>query len=241
MSRSGDYGFDAPLVPIIFAVAALGSLAIGIAGVIGGAWFWAVFGLADAAWFASSAASYVYTTRRGKHAVWARLVDELALRGDERVLDVGCGRGAVLLLVASRLPNGRAVGIDLWSTTDQSGNAESATLRNAELEGVGDRVELHTGDMCKMLFADGEFDVIVSSLAIHNVREAAGRERAIDEIFRVLKPGGTALLADFRFTRDYAARLVERGAEVSTRGLGWRFWYGGPYAATKLVTARKPQ
>jgi SAM-dependent methyltransferase len=238
VSRSGDYGVDAPLVPIIFGVAAVAALGIGIAGAAGGSWFWAVFGLANAAWFGFSAGTFLYTTRVGKHVVWASLLDELKLRGDERVLDVGCGRGAVLLLAAQRLPNGRAVGIDLWSTTDQSGNAEATTLRNAELEGVRERVELHTGDMREMPFRDGEFDAIVSSLAIHNIKDADGRKRALDEILRVLKPGGTALLADFRFTGDYAAHLAA-GAETSTRNLGWRFWYGGPHAATRLVTMRK--
>ena len=43
-----------------------------------------------------------YTTLRGKHVVWERLIDELALAGDETVVDIGCGRGAVLLLAAAR-------------------------------------------------------------------------------------------------------------------------------------------
>jgi arsenite methyltransferase len=63
------------------------------------------------------------------------------------VLDLGCGRGAVLVLVAKLLPRGTAAGIDLWLTQDQSGNAVGATWRNAEAEGVADRVELVTGDI----------------------------------------------------------------------------------------------
>ena len=54
--------------------------------------------------------SYLYSTGPGKRAIWAQLLDELGLRGDEHVLDVGCGRGAVLMLAARRLPAGRAVG-----------------------------------------------------------------------------------------------------------------------------------
>ncbi len=72
-------------------------------------------------------------------------------------------------MAAQRLPRGRAVGVDVWSTKDQSGNAEQVTRQNAELEGVADRVELHTADMRKLPFDDGSFDVVVSSLAIHNV------------------------------------------------------------------------
>lgn len=83
---------------------------------------------------------FIYATRAGKFAVWAELLDRLKLKGDERLLDIGCGRGAVLLMAAERLCRGRAVGVDLWSSTDQPGNAEPVTLLNAALTGVADRV-----------------------------------------------------------------------------------------------------
>jgi arsenite methyltransferase len=144
------------------------------------------------------------------------------------------------LLAAKRLPKGRAVGIDLWSTRDQSGNSEQTTLRNAELEGVRERVELHTGDMRRLPFPDGSFDVVTSSLAIHNIRDEEGRKQALEEIWRVTKPGGTTLLADILRTDEYARRLARLpGASVEHRRLDWRFWYGGPQAATSLVTMRR--
>src|SRR4051794_9176183 len=80
-------------------------------------------------------AAYLYTTLRGKFVVWAELLDRLNLRGDERILDLGCGRGAVLLLAAQHLTTGRAVGVDLWRGADQSGNAAVATRRNPVAEG----------------------------------------------------------------------------------------------------------
>ena len=52
------------------------------------------------AFFLANAASFFYTTRRGKFQVWDEILDGLHLRGDERVLDMGCGRGAVLTAVA---------------------------------------------------------------------------------------------------------------------------------------------
>ena len=79
---------------------------------------------------------YFYSTRQGKLLVWSELLDDLGLRGDEQVLDMGCGRGAVLSMVAKRLDRGRAFGLDLWSSVDQSGNNREATLRNLEVEGV---------------------------------------------------------------------------------------------------------
>jgi ubiquinone/menaquinone biosynthesis C-methylase UbiE len=184
---------------------------------------------------------YLHSTLRGKFLVWAELLDKLGLRGDERILDLGCGRGAVLHMAAQRLTTGRAVGIDLWRSADQSGNSAQATQRNAFAEGVTDRVELHTGDMTALPFADDSFDVVVSSLAIHNISGRACREKAGYEAVRVLRPGGRLLIADIRGTRQHQAQLAKTGmSDVTRRRLGWRFWWGGPWAATRLVTARKP-
>ena len=159
--------------------------------------------------------------------VWAELLDRLKLRGDERILDLGCGRGAVLLMAAQHLTTGRAVGVDLWRRVDQSGNSAEATRRNAIAEGVADRVELHTGDMTALPFEDNSFDVVVSSLAIHNISGRAGREKAIGEAVRVLRPGGRLLIADVRATRQHQAQLARLGMnDVARRGLGWRFLAG---------------
>ena len=242
MERRGDYGYDAPYALVMFAALG-GATAIGaIASLWGGQGgrlaaklgFLSVF-------FSGNALSFLYTTRRGKFRVWDEILDTLHLRGDERVLDMGCGRGGILTAVASRLTTGRATGVDLWSTYDQSGNARDVTLRNAALEGVRDRVDVETGDMRALPFPDAAFDVVVSSLAIHNIPSNAGRAQAIAEAWRVLKPGGCLAIADIRATSRYIETLRGLGAAaVAHRRLGWRFWYGNPFAGTSLVTASKP-
>jgi ubiquinone/menaquinone biosynthesis C-methylase UbiE len=153
-----------------------------------------------------------------------------------RLLDIGCGRGAVLLMAAQRLPRGRAVGVDIWSTKDKSGNAEQVTRQNAVLEGVADRVEIHTADMRQLPFEDGSFDVVVSSLAIHNVPGQQGRERAIHEIARVLKPGGRIALLDIAFTEHYVAWLRDAGM-ISIRRTWPARWFFPPLG---IVHAAKP-
>ncbi|MEV0613357.1 class I SAM-dependent methyltransferase [Nonomuraea sp. NPDC050404] len=237
--RHGSYGFDAPwaVAGLLFgAIVLLGLaglslsldiLAAGIAFLLGG-----LYTLA-------SAISHLYTTRRGKFAVWAGQLERL--RGDERLLDLGCGRGAVLLLAAQRLESGGATGVDLWRAKGRSGNHEQVTRANAEAEGVADRVELVTGDLRDLPFGDDAFDVVVSSQAVHDIPGADGRARAVREAHRVLRPGGLLLIADFRHTQDYEETLRELGVvDVRRRDAGWRFWYGGPWSATGIVEARKP-
>jgi SAM-dependent methyltransferase len=232
--RRGSYGIDAPYWVAVFAVV----IAANIMDAVISAKVWP---LLPAVFLLACAGSCFYTTLRGKFVVWAGLFDQLSLRGDERVLDLGCGRGAVLLLAAQRLTTGRAVGVDLWRSRDQSGNAADATRRNAVAEGVADRVELHTADMTALPLEDGSFDLVVSSLAIHNIWGSAGRQKAIDEAVRVLRPGGRLMIADIWATRHYQPGLVALGmSDVTRRGLGWRFWWGGPWARTRLVTATKP-
>jgi SAM-dependent methyltransferase len=242
LSRRGNYGFDAPAVPLFLGGG--GVVLVGFAilsATVGEGETWALFPLIGGLFMLLSAGSFIYTTRLGKFAVWAEILGNLGLRGDEQVLDMGCGRGAVLLMAAKLLPRGRAVGLDLWRTVDQSGNSMEMTLENAEREGVRDRVELKTGDITQMPFPDGSFDVVLSALAIHNIKDRQARLKAIDEAVRVLKPGGRLVIADIRHTTEYAHRLRELGmSDIQVRGLGWRYWYGGPWVATTLVTAKKP-
>ena len=122
--RRGDYGYDAPYFPVLFGLlsiaAGLGATISWRQGVIRPAMQMTLYFV----FFLANTSSFLYTTRRGKFLEWDRILDRLHLRGDEGVLDMGCGRGAVLTAVARRLTTGRVTGVDIWSKKDQSGNAK---------------------------------------------------------------------------------------------------------------------
>ena len=229
------FGIDAPTLVLGFAVGGplLLALGVGLARTLPPALIGTMIGTGLI--MAVEAIAMTLSSLVGKRLVVRRMFDALQLRSDEQVLDVGCCRGLLLLEAARHLPRGRATGIDLWSTRDQSGNAAAATQRNAELAGVAERVRIDTGDMRHLPYADASFDAVVSSLAVHNLPTETEREQAVREIARVLKPGGRVALLDFRCTALYAQTLREAGFAVQRSWPEFRMF---PWVW--IVSGRKP-
>lgn len=233
----GSYGIDAAYVPILwfipgvmFASATLGTLG-------GSAWQPIVYGLLTIQ-FLGGTAIYLHTTLRGKFAVWRRILSETDDADVERILDLGCGRGAVIVMAAQRFPKAKLTGIDLWRKSDQSGNGEEAATANAKANGVNSRIDFVTGDMTALPFEDGSFDLVTASMSIHNIPKAEGRARAIREAVRVLKPGGRIVIADLKAMDAYADELSKLGLKVDgPKSLGWQTWWSGPWVSSKMLRA----
>ena len=239
--EGGEFGVDAPKVLVVMAAAALLLVIICCMLMITNKFGAGMVTMIFAAFFVLCAFSYLYTTLYGKFVWWADLLDDARLKGDEHAVDLGCGRGAVLISLAKRLKTGRVSGIDLWRSRDQSGNDIEAIKHNARVCGVEDRVELNTGNITTLPYYDGQFDLVVSSLAIHNLKAREDRRQAITEAIRVLEPGGKIIIADISHTDEYADWLTEAGMEsVTLQDLGVRGWWGGPWMPTSAVTASRP-
>ena len=238
-----DYGIDAPPLVRLFSLIGGGLIVAGMVlyfVLAGSQPAWAltllIIGVLAGLPLLATVGLMVRGSRVGKRQRAEYLMDLLKLQSDETVLDLGCGRGLLLIAAAKRLPRGKAVGLDLWSTRDLSDNRPEATLANAAAEGVAERVEVKTGDMQQMPFPDGTFDVVVASLAIHNIMSAEGRGKAIREVARVLKPGGQVALQDIMATGEY---------EQTLRGLGWKDVARSGlnfaiYPPVRVVTGHKP-
>jgi len=178
----------------------------------------------------------LYSSKVGKLKERALIIDQAALEDSDTVLDVGCGRGLLLTEAARRVPHGLAVGIDLWDEEDQSGNTPEATAKNAEREGVVDRVEIKTGDARELPFGDEFFDAVVTTMTLHNIRDADGRAQAVREMVRVLRPGGRIVIVDMAKTEEHVETLGEAGlVEVERGPRVWRM-----FPPVRYVTAAKP-
>jgi arsenite methyltransferase len=241
--RKPNYGLDAP----VFQRSALfGGLSAVILGTLAARWAQQhnariIFNCATSfVWaglsFFLTGCVMLWGSKVGKLHLRDKIMSSIPWRGDERVLDVGCGHGMMLVAGAKQLTSGRAIGIDIWSQVDQADNNPESTWTNARLENVADRVEVQNADARTLPFPDSSFDVVVSSFVIHNLNQATDRDRVVREIARVLKPGGQLAIADIRHTRQY---------EHTLRSLGWtnverwlpNFLFVTP---TRVLRATKP-
>lgn len=160
----------------------------------------------------------------------ARAEDEIAARNTylglldiaagERVLDVGCGSGAVTREVARRVGGGGvAVGVD------PSPALLGVARELAQESGLGDRVQFCEGNVLRLPFPDRSFDAVVCVTVLSHVR---GGETAIPELARVLRAGGRLGVFDLdtdmtAFTHPDRAltRRIVAAASDATAVNGW--------------------
>ncbi len=128
---------------------------------------------AEVSWDASS-----YDVQAEPHEAWGRAVlDRLELRGNETVLDAGCGTGMISKILLERLPEGRLIGVD----------ASAAMLEKAsEAMGADPRVELRQADLVS-LELDEQVDAVFSTATFHWI---LAHEELFRHLLGVLRPGG---------------------------------------------------
>lgn len=149
---------------------------------------------------------------------WSRrlaplLINFAGVGGANRVLDVGCGTGNLCAAIAQNTEMQSAVGVDL----------SPAYVEYAKRQNNDPRLEFQVADACALPFADSSFDCALSMLVLQFIPNA---ERAISELRRVTRPGGTVAAATwdarggfvaYRLFFDTAAMLLKSGNERRAR------------------------
>src|SRR6185437_10598907 len=176
-----------------------------------------------------------------RRRVYRRVVALSGTGPGDRVLDVGCSGGYLArLLAAAAAPSGSVTGLDPSRAAIAS--ARRRAPANASFA-VGVAQDLSA-------FADGGFDVVTSTLALHHV-PARKRQDALREMYRVTRPGGRLLIADFdpgrRVLRLHggAARMRHAAATVGplddlAATAGYQVESTGTLPLLRYVTAVKP-
>ncbi len=109
----------------------------------------------------------------------AEVLERLPLRGDERVLDAGCGTGRVTELLLARLPRGRVVAVDA--------SASMLEQARARLASFGDRVTYVQADLERPLQISNPVDAVLSTATFHWILD---HEALFSNLAAVLRPGG---------------------------------------------------
>lgn len=143
------------------------------------------------------------------------LVRALGLPSDVRILEVGCGRGVALPVLERLCSPRRLAGLDI--------DGELLVEAADHLREQGARAELHCGDVRRMPFADGAFDVIIDFGTLYHI---ARSQTGIDEIARVLSPKGT-FVYETKASQLLSHPVRSRGRRLpalATHGLRHRRW-----------------
>jgi SAM-dependent methyltransferase len=232
-----DYGIDGPGWVTGFTTTSLVLLLAACKMALNGKRQMALRTLLAAAGTSFYVANSLWTSRIGKLRVRDQILTWADLQANATVLDVGCGRGLLAIGCALQSPQAWVVGLDRWRQWDQWDISASTMLANARQAGIDDRVMIISADARFIPCADETFSCVVSSIVIHNLSRRADRRQAIQEMYRVLQPGGRLVMFDIIHSHEYPPLLKELGAELKHVSTNGRLFF----MPGRLIVAEKPK
>lgn len=185
---------------------------------------------------------YMHTSIVGKYKIMQAIVNNIHLKKDSKILDAGCGHGAFMLQFNKQAASiSEIIGIDIWSNKDQGSNSIEATQKIMDSSNLANKAKLKTADILDMPFSDNEFDLIISSLVLHNIKPFEKRKKALINIARVQKPKGQLVIMDIGYETSKYVRILKEleYQNINIMNAGYNGWWGTPMVPTFVITAIK--
>ncbi len=164
--------------------------------------------------------AYIHFSPRGGN-LQAKILDlvlkQLVWDGDGRLLDIGCGNGALAIEAAKYYPQAHIVGIDYWG--EQWEYSKESCEKNAQISGVSERTSFQKASAAKLLFTHEFFDITVSNFVFHEVRDVKDKRALIKEALRVLKKGGLFVFQDLFLWKKIYGETEDLLATIQSWGI----------------------
>ncbi len=168
-------------------------------------------------YFAYAKYQFSYTGGKVQNKILELLLSYIHWDGAGRALDIGCGSGALTIKLAKRYGNAQITGLDYWGGS--WGYSREQCETNARLEGVAGRTTFTRASASRLPFPDEAFDLVVSNLTFHEVKDSKNKPDVVREALRVVKQGGLFAFQDLFLLESYYGKIDGLLAALKAEGV----------------------
>ena len=164
-------------------------------------------------------ARYKFSPRGGnlQERIQNLILEYLQWEGEGKAIDIGCGDASLTIKLATRYPHAAITGIDSWGPSWKY--SLDTCRRNVEFAGLSNQIKFEKASAARIPFQDESYDLAVSNLTFHEVREARDKRKVLKEALRVVKKGGKFIFQDLFLWRSIYGDIKDLISTVKSWGI----------------------
>ena len=170
-----------------------------------------------AAYFAYARYLFAPGGKNVQEQIRSLVLAQLDWDGTGQALDIGCGSAALTIELAKKYTKASFTGIDNWGKGWEY--SQRACERNAQLEGVGQRITFQKASASRLPFPDESFDIVVSNLVFHEVADTADKRALLREALRVVKKDGRFVFQDLFLIKQIYGKMDDLLETIRSWGI----------------------